>query len=101
MLLKDDLQKLTSDNCILTLLCGRSSCGRQGQQLALKCLELKKKKLIILTILLFSFLVSMVDPVKCLVILLPSKDSMLGTLWDRFYELDPTVKMIESDSDPS
>lgn len=44
MLLKDDLQKLISDNCILTLLCGRSSCGRQGQQLALKCLELKKKK---------------------------------------------------------
>lgn len=43
----------------------------------------------------------MVDPVKCLVILLPSKDRMLGTLWDRFYELDPTVKMIESDSDPS
>lgn len=39
MLLKDDLQKLISDNCILTLL-----CGRQGQQLAFKCLEFKKKK---------------------------------------------------------
>lgn len=39
MLLKDDIQKLISDNCILTLL-----CGRKGQQLALKCLEFKKKK---------------------------------------------------------
>lgn len=87
MLLKDDIQKLISDNCILTLLCGRSSCGRQGQQLAFKCLEFKKKKkkkLVILTILLFSFSVSMVDPVKCSVISLPSKDRMLGTLWDGF-----------------
>lgn len=55
--------------------CGRSFCGTQGQQLALKCLEwnvLIKKK-IIFKFTFLEFLFTMVDPVKCWIILLPIK----------------------------